>query len=105
MSRSGSKKSVNDVRTIRINKKVYKYSSQKDLATIAKKVNMPIRRIKSIIENQRRLAYNAKTGDIIPVNLLKDDVSGIIRQKFGIRRILKKHIFNDNERSILNKKI
>lgn len=53
----------------------------------------------------RNLVYDAVNGTVIPVNLFKDDVSGIIRSQFNIGRVVKKKITDvKNVRLVNNKK-
>ena len=104
MSRSGSKKSNKNINTFKIGNKKYTYSTAKDLQKIAEKEGMTLKRLKQKIDNQRRIVYNAKTGDVIPVNISKDNISGILKTKFGVGRVLGKNIFTDKNRSVLNKK-
>lgn len=104
MSRSGSKKTNNNSTTVTIRGKEYRFSSVKELRDISKKTGLSIPRIKSKINNTRRVIYSYQTGAVIPVDIVKDNITGILKTKFGIGRVLSKNIYNNKEVNVLNKK-
>ena len=93
--------------------KTYKFANDRELRAIAKRkdVNMSYDRIKNILHNQRRVIYNgnpnsANYGEVIPVNIFKDNVSGIVRKQYDVGRVLKKNIYPQKaeKRTVLNRK-
>ena len=108
MSRSGSKKSNKNIATFVFKGKTYKYSSaaerKRQIKNIAKKEESSVEHIMRRINNQRRIVFNAQSGDVIPVNMLRDNISGILKTQFGVGRVLSKNIYTDKKKTILNKK-
>lgn len=100
-------KKINKINTIRIGTKIYKYSTEKELSAIAEKEVMLISELKEIIKNDRRLLYKSETGTIIPVNITKENIRGILKKKFNVERVYKKNIrdiYDNKYRTIISKK-
>lgn len=106
MRKSGSKKS--NVKIFEYGGRKFRYTKIEGKGGLAEKLKMTnIKRVKSLVERKsdsgRRIIYNAKNNEIFPVNIFKENVSGILRKKFNIGRVLKTNILTTENRSVINK--